>query len=42
MKPQMNLRTLLRIVRLLQAKRITVQRLKLISAALNAPARPWF
>jgi catechol 2,3-dioxygenase-like lactoylglutathione lyase family enzyme len=41
MKPQMNLRTLLRIVRLLQAKRITVQRLKLISAALNAPARPW-
>jgi catechol 2,3-dioxygenase-like lactoylglutathione lyase family enzyme len=41
MKPKMNLRTLLRIVRLLQTKRITVQRLKLISAALNAPARPW-
>jgi Glyoxalase/Bleomycin resistance protein/Dioxygenase superfamily len=41
MKPQMNLRTLLRIVWLLQEKRITVQRLKLISAALKAPARPW-
>lgn len=41
MKPQMNLRALLRIVKLLRAKRITVQRLKLISAALNAPARPW-
>jgi len=41
MKPQMNLRALLRIARLLQAKRITVQRLKLISAALKAPARPW-
>lgn len=41
MKPKMNLRTLLRIVRLLLAKRITVERLKLISATLNAPARPW-
>jgi len=41
MKPQMNLRTLLRIVKLLQAKRISVERLKLTSAALNAPARPW-
>jgi hypothetical protein len=41
MKPRMNLRTLLRIVRLLHAKRITVQRLKLISAALDAPGRPW-
>ncbi len=41
MKPKLNLRTLLHVVRLLQAKRITVQRLKLISAALNTPARPW-
>ena len=41
MKPKMNLRTLLRIARLLHAKRLTVQRLKLISAALNTPARPW-
>jgi catechol-2,3-dioxygenase len=41
MKPKMNLRTLLRIARLLQARRITVHRLKLISAALNKPARPW-
>jgi catechol 2,3-dioxygenase-like lactoylglutathione lyase family enzyme len=41
MKPRMNLRTLLRIVRLLHAKRLTVQRLKLISAALDAPGRPW-
>jgi catechol 2,3-dioxygenase-like lactoylglutathione lyase family enzyme len=41
MKPRMNLRTLLRIVRLLRTKRISVRRLKLISAALNAPARPW-
>ena len=41
MKPKMNLRTLLHIVRLLHAKRITVERLKLISAALNTPARPW-
>jgi len=41
MKPAMNLRALLRIAKLLQAKRITLRRLKLISAALNAPARPW-
>jgi catechol 2,3-dioxygenase-like lactoylglutathione lyase family enzyme len=41
MKPKMNLRTLLRIARLLYTKRITLRRLKLISAALNTPARPW-
>lgn len=41
MKPQKNLRTLLRILRLLQTKRLTVRRLKLISAALDLPARPW-
>jgi catechol 2,3-dioxygenase-like lactoylglutathione lyase family enzyme len=41
MKPRMNPRTLLRIVRLLQTKRLTLQRLKLISAALAAPGRPW-
>ncbi len=41
MKPKMSLRTLLHIVRLLRAKRITIKRLKLISAALNTPARPW-
>jgi hypothetical protein len=41
MKPRKNLRTLLRIVRLLQTKRLTVRRLKLISAALDPPARPW-
>jgi hypothetical protein len=41
MKPQKNLRNLLRIVGLIRKKRLTPQRLKLISAALEAPARPW-
>jgi len=41
MKPQMNPRTLMRIVALLRSKRITVERLKMVSAALKAPARPW-
>ena len=41
MKPQKNLRTLLHIARQLHKKRLTTQRLKLISAALDAPARPW-
>jgi hypothetical protein len=41
MIPHMNVRTLLRIIGLLRTKRISVQRLKLVSAALKAPARPW-
>jgi hypothetical protein len=41
MKPQKNLRTLLRIAGLLRRKAITPARLKLLSAALEAPARPW-
>jgi hypothetical protein len=41
MKPKLNLRTLLRIARLLQTRQLTLQRLKLISAALHVRARPW-
>ncbi len=41
MKPQKNLRTLLHLLKLLRRKAITPQRLKLMSAALDAPARPW-
>ena len=41
LKPPKNLRTLLRIVRLLREKRITLQRLKLLAQAMDAPARPW-
>ncbi|MDN3922914.1 VOC family protein [Roseateles violae] len=41
MKPQKNLRTLLRLLGLIRRKAITPQRLKLLSAALDAPARPW-
>lgn len=41
MKPQKNLPTLLRLLRLIRRKAITPQRLKLLSAALDAPARPW-
>jgi catechol-2,3-dioxygenase len=41
MKPQKNLSTLLRLLRLIRRKAITPQRLKLLSAALDAPARPW-
>jgi hypothetical protein len=41
MKPRKNLRNLLRIVGHLRAGRLSTQRLKLISAALDAPARPW-
>jgi catechol 2,3-dioxygenase-like lactoylglutathione lyase family enzyme len=41
MKPQKNLPTLLRLLKLLRRKAITPQRLKLLSAALDAPARPW-
>jgi hypothetical protein len=41
MKPRKNLRTLLRVFRLLRRRAITPQRLKLLGAALDAPARPW-
>ncbi len=41
MKPQKNLPTLLRLLGLIRRKAITPQRLKLLSAALDAPARPW-
>ncbi|MGZ5268973.1 MAG: VOC family protein [Ramlibacter sp.] len=41
LKPARNLRTLLRILRLLRDKRITLQRLKLLAQAMDAPARPW-
>ena len=41
MKPQMNLRTLLRVLALLRSGAITPQRLKLLGSALGAPARPW-
>jgi hypothetical protein len=41
MKPQRNLRTLLRILRLVRGKRVSVQRLKLLAQAMEAPARPW-
>jgi len=41
MKPKKSLRTLLRVLKLVRRKAITPQRLKLMSAALDAPARPW-
>ena len=41
MKPKKNLRTLLHVLKLIRRKAITPQRLKLMSAALDAPARPW-
>jgi Glyoxalase/Bleomycin resistance protein/Dioxygenase superfamily len=41
MKPKKDLRTLLRVLGLLRRRQITLQRLKLISQALDAPARPW-
>lgn len=41
MKPKKNLPTLLHLLKLLRRKAITPQRLKLLSAALDAPARPW-
>ena len=41
MKPQKNLRTLLHLLKLVSSKAISPQRLKLLSAALNMPARPW-
>ena len=41
MKPKKSLRTLLQLLKLLRRKAITPQRLKFLSAALDAPARPW-
>jgi hypothetical protein len=41
MKPRKNLRTLLHVLKLVRRKAITPQRLNLMSAALDAPARPW-
>jgi Glyoxalase/Bleomycin resistance protein/Dioxygenase superfamily len=41
MKPKKNLSTLLHVLKLLRRKEITPQRLKLLGAALDAPARPW-
>ena len=41
MKPKKNLRTLLHLLKLVRRKAITPQRLKLMNAALDAPARPW-
>jgi hypothetical protein len=41
MKPRKNLSTLLRVLGLIRAKRISVQRLKLLAQAMDAPARPW-
>jgi hypothetical protein len=41
MKPKKNLRNLLHVLKLVRRKAITPQRLKLMSAALDAPARPW-
>ncbi|MEJ8824925.1 VOC family protein [Variovorax humicola] len=41
MKPRKNLQTLLHVLKLVRRKAITAQRLNLMSAALDAPARPW-
>src|SRR4030095_15629454 len=41
MKPGKNLRTLLTVLKLLRQRRITPQRLKLLAAAADTPARPW-
>jgi hypothetical protein len=41
MKPKKNLRTVHQVLGLLRRKAITPERLKLIAAALEAPARPW-
>ncbi|HTT12190.1 MAG TPA: VOC family protein [Burkholderiaceae bacterium] len=41
MKPKKNLRNLVHVLGLLARKAITTERLKLIGAALDAPARPW-
>ena len=41
MKPRKNLRTAWRVLQLLRARRLTLQRLKLLAQAMDAPARPW-
>ncbi|TCI09653.1 biphenyl-2,3-diol 1,2-dioxygenase [Dyella soli] len=41
MKPRKDLRTLLRVLRLLRRRALTPERLKLLGSALDAPARPW-
>ena len=41
MKPRKHLRTLLRVLKLLRCGALTTERLKLLGAALDAPARPW-
>ncbi|RZL89561.1 MAG: biphenyl-2,3-diol 1,2-dioxygenase [Variovorax sp.] len=41
MKPRKNLQTLLHVLKLVRRKAITPKRLNLMSAALDAPARPW-
>ena len=41
MKPRKSLRTLVHVLKLVRRKAITPQRLKFLSAALDAPARPW-
>lgn len=41
MKPRKDLSTLMRVFRLLRRRSLTPQRLKLLGAALDAPARPW-
>jgi hypothetical protein len=41
MKPKKDLPTLLRLLRLVRSRRLTLDRLKLLGAAFDAPARPW-
>ena len=41
MKPKKNLRTLVHLLGLIRRKAISPQRLKLLSQALDTPARPW-
>ena len=41
MKPKKDLRTLVRVLGLLRRRGLTTERLKLLGAALDAPARPW-
>ena len=41
MKPRKNLRNLVHVLGLLRRKAVTPERLKLLSAALDPPARPW-
>ncbi|HUG24979.1 VOC family protein [Piscinibacter sp.] len=41
MQPSKNLPTLLRVLKLLRRGALTSERLKLLGAALDAPARPW-